>query len=1061
MAQKQTTRTKKLPPLSAEAEAQLYRGPIAWFARNPVASNLMMVFIVCAGAISAFQLPKTLTPNFEINWIQVQLTYPGATPDEMEQSLVIKVEEALREVDGLKRVLSRSSNSFANVQVEVESGYDISQVQSEVRGAVDGIPSFPEGAEKPVVSRVPQLRHVNTLELSSDNLTAIELRELADSIKVELLADPQIYKVEIYGAANYEISIEVDEDTLRKYNLSLANVANAVRNSALDIPGGAVRTESGDILLQSKGRSYTQKDFERIVLLSFEDGTRVHIGDVAQVHDQFEEGQYISRLNGRNSIGLAPQAYDNQDVIDIAQAARQYAERKNKLLPQGTHIDVWSDTSYYLQGRINMMQKNLLLGMLLVFLILILFIDIKLSFWVMMGIPISFCGAYLLMPVEPFSVTINLLSLFALIMVLGIVVDDAIIIGESAYDVCEKRGHSVDSVVYGTQRIVVPAVFGVLTTVIAFSPTLFVTGVFAPFPREIGFVVFLCLVFSLIESKLILPAHLSHTKPSTASWLEPLRRLQRFCNHLLNHYVITGFYRPFLRLCIENRYTTIAGFLAVFVLAIGLVSGGIVRVVLTDSPPGDFIQSTIKMSEGTPDRMLVEHMEFMERKVLELEEQEKRAHGKGFLRFVNLWNDKDTGYLFLELHPQEDRNIEVDELMRRWREAVGVLPGTKVLAFSNAEGGGPEFSPLSLTLTGSDRTALRLAAEEVLHELRQYQGVFDIRSDIGDYRNELHIELKPEAERTGLRLADVGNQVRHAFYGYEAQRIQRGNDEIKVMVRYPERDRKNLTTLQYMPIRTHEGNYVPFSQVAQGSVLPSAAELVRVDGSPAIDVTADTDNEVVTARDLVTALLDEVRPKLARKYRVDIKPSANSESENEMLTFLLVGFVLALFANYVFIAMPLRSYVQPAIVMASIPFCMIGAIIGHYFTNLPVSMLSLFGIIAASGVVVNDGLILADFINKARLSGKETVDAVIDAGSQRYRAIMLTSLTTFFGLLPIMVENSAQARFVVPMAVSLSFGVLFATVVTLFMLPCMYMAANDLENMWKRLSFSNKKLAAE
>jgi multidrug efflux pump subunit AcrB len=459
--------------------------------------------------------------------------------------------------------------------------------------------------------------------------------------------------------------------------------------------------------------------------------------------------------------------------------------------------------------------------------------------------------------------------------------------------------------------------------------------------------------------------------------------------------------------------------------------------------------------------MLVEHMEFMEKKILEVEQEQKRIDGQGFLKFVNLWGFGNVGYLFLELDPQESRKVKVEEVMDRWRESVGVLPGTKALAFSNVEGGGPEFFPISLTLTGNDRKALRGAAEEVLAELTQYKGVFDIRSDIGDSRNELHIALKPEADRLGLKLSDVGNQVRHAFYGYEAQRIQRGNDEIKVLVRYPEHDRKNLATLRYMPIRTENGSYVPFSSVASGKILPSAVELVRVDGSPAIDITADADDKVISARDVVTKLTDKFKPRLAQKYRVDIAASASSESEQDLMTFLLLGFVLALFANYVFIAMPLRSYAQPAIVMAAIPFCMIGAILGHYFADLPLSMLSLFGVIAASGVVVNDGLILADFINKARATGKKTIDAVIDAGSERFRAIMLTSLTTFFGLLPIMLENSAQARFVVPMAVSLSYGVLFATVVTLFLLPCMYMAVHDIERYFKRDRSSQSALATQ
>lgn len=1035
---------------TAEERSAINRGAVSWFARNPVAANLLMLFIVFAGIFSAINIPRTLTPDFDINWVQISLTYPGATPEEVEHSLVVKVEEALREVTGIKQVVSRSYASQATISVEVDPDYKTSEVQAEIRGVVDGVPSFPEGAEKPVVSRAPTLRHVVSVEISGDDLSYRDMFNLADEIKLELLALPKISKVEIYGQADSEISIEVDENILKKYNITIEDVAYAVRRSALDLPGGSIRTDNGNILLHTKGRSYRQKDFELIPVLSFADGSSINIGDVATVRDGFVEGEFISRLNGRNSVGLAPQAYNNQDMMTIAGIARDYVDQKKTTLPPGVYLDTWSDVSDYLGGRINMMLKNLLLGSLFVFLVLILFIDIKLAFWVMMGIPISFCGAFALMPLEPFAVTINMLSLFALIMVLGIVVDDAIIVGESAYSECEKRGHSIDSVISGTHRILVPSIFGVLTTVIAFAPTIFVTGAFAAFPNEIGFVVILCLAFSLIESKLILPAHLAHTKPSTAAWLEPLRSLQRYCNHLLQNYVIKGFYRPFLRKCIEFRYTTIAGFIAVLILFVGLLGGGVIRVVLTDSPPGDFLQSSITMVRSAPNKQLIEHMKYMESQIIELDKEYIANSGTGFLQYVNMWStDGLDGRMFVELLPQEERSIKATDIMRQWRDKVGALPGTKVLSYSNAEAS-EEFAAISMVVSGDNYAALEIAALDVFDALEHYQGVYDVRSDVSDKRDELHIQLKPVAKNLGLDLTTVGNQVRHAFYGYEAQRIQRGSKEIKVMVRYPRDKRDNVTTLQNMSIRTANGGFVPFSSVAYIKTEPSVAERVRVNGRSAIQITAEIDKDLVSAGEVVDTILAQKVDIFKKKYGVTLERSAGSESEAELINFLILGFMLAMLANYCFIAMPLRSYAQPAIVMGAVPFCMIGALIGHLIVDIPLSILSLFGVVAASGVVVNDGLILADYINKMRAQGMNVVDAVIESGSHRYRAIMLTSLTTFFGLLPIMLEKTAQAVYVIPMAISLSYGVLFATVVTLFFLPCMYVAIEDPKRLWQR-----------
>ncbi len=1033
-------------PIPAEKVAGLHRGIIAWFARNPVSANLMMILIIITGTLSAFNMPRTLTPDFEIYWLQVEAEYPGATPEEVEQSIVLKIEEALREVEGLESVVSRSFNSRALVRMEVNSDYDVNDVQAEVRSAIDSIVSFPQDVERPVIGRVPILRHVNTIELHGE-LDPITMQELADEMETELLRLPDISRVDMYGARDYEISIEVAEATLRKYGLTLEDVGKAVQRTAVDMPGGNIRTANGQVPLHAKGRRFHQQDFEEITLLTFSDGTRLLLRDVAEIRDGFsdDDSRLISELNGAPSIGVATSAYNNQDVLDIAQQGREYAAQKQRSLPQGIMLKVWADVSTYVQGRLDMMQRSLLLGCLLVFLLLSVFIDIKLAFWVMLGIPISFLGAYALMAGEPFNVSINMLSLFALILVLGIVVDDAIIIGESATAASEEHGHSVDAVILGAQRVALPAVFGVLTTIVAFSPTVLVTGQFAAFPNEIGYVVTLCLLFSLLESKLILPAHLAHTKPSTSAWLAPLRRVQRKSNRFLQERVINLNYRPYLLRCVEYRYVTIAAFTGILILSLGLVLGGIIRFVLVDSVPGDFFVARVEMADGTPDQAMVAALRRLEEKAYELEQEIHESTGKHLIENINVWSEQRlVGEVFIELLPIKHQEISGNEILHRWRDMVGEISGARILAFSNADAGPEGDRDIALRVVGKDRKNLEKAALVLENALKRYAGIFDVRADVSDRTDEIHLTIKPAAEALGLSLAEVGRQVRYAFYGFEAQRIQRGNDEVKVMVRYPLQDRESINTLENMHIRTPEGAEVPLSSVAVLEVRPAPSKLVRIDGQPSIAISTDADTREVSPAAVISDINAKFKESLQKEYGAELLLDEDSKARNEMVVFLLAGFLLAMLANYCLLAVPLRSYTQPLIVMGAIPFGVIGAMIGHLLMGLPISMLSLFGIIAVSGVVVNDGIIMVDFINQGVAEGRSRTQAAIEAGVRRFRPILLTSLTTFVGLLPIMLEPSAQARYVIPMAVSLGFGVLFATGITLFLLPCLYVALGDL-----------------
>ena len=1032
--------------MSSLPEFDTNRGIIPWFARNSVAANLLMIVIIAVGLGTAFNIQRTIQPDFEINIVQITVPYPGATPDEVERGVVLKIEEALKDIESIESLESTASESIAILTAEVYEGYDTLAVMDEIKSAVDGIVSFPEQAERPIIKRVEFQNHALNVQLYGD-IDERGLKELAEQVKLELTLDENIAFVQINGARDFEISIEVSENTLLQYGLTLSEVADAIRRSSLDLPGGSIKTANGDILLRTRGQARSQHEFERVVLITYPDGTRLTLGDIATINDGFVEQDGFSFFDSQNSIGLQVFAVGNQDLIKVATAAKQYVEKKRGNLPEGVNIATWADITFYLEGRMTMMMENLGMGALLVFIVLGMFLNIKLAFWVMVGLPICFLGALVMMPFA--GISLNMLSLFGFILVLGIVVDDAIIIGESAYAEAENKGHSIDSVITGALRVATPATFGVLTTIMAFSPTLFTEGAFSPFPEAVGWVVILCLSFSLIESKWILPAHLAHSTPGTTGiWLK-IDKIPQFFNGKLNHFV-TEYYRPFIHKAIENRYLTGSIFSAMLIITIGLIAGGIVRFVMIPEVPSDFIKANLEMIEGTPEAQTRQAFEYMDKALTKVDLDYQREHlnssNKRLISHVQAFATSGRTVSFMvELTKNELRDIDGNEIARRWREEIGDIPGSKILAISSADQtSGPA---ISLKLSSSSNTELDAASKEIEEALGHYKGVFDIRNGASAIQDEIVLDIKPSAEVLGISSASLGRQLRDAFYGAEAQRIQRGNDEVKVMVRYPSEARTTISDLQNMYIRSADSAYVPLSSVASMSIEPGFSERKRVDGERSVTVTAQVD-KTYTAPDKVTSTIINtlVKDIFPEKYpSVIVQLSGESEESGVLMKSLAIGFVLALFGIYALLAIPLRSYLQPLIIMGVIPFGIIGAVVGHIVLNMSFSMMSFFGVIALSGVVVNDSLIMVDFINSAIARGDRLIDAVVDSGCLRFRAILLTSLTTFFGLLPMLLESSLQAQFVIPMAVSLGFGIIFATVITLILIPCLYIVLDDVK----------------
>ncbi len=1036
------------------------KGLIAWFASNNVAANLLMLFIIVAGVISVFTIRKQTTPDFELNTIQVRVEYRGAAPQEVEEGVVVKIEEAIQDVNGIVEIRGNASEGMGSVTAEVESGADMNEVLNEIKTRVDAISTFPALTEKPVIYKEEVPIHVVFVAVHGE-LDEFSRKEIAQEVRDELVQIPEVTQVQFLGDRPYEISIEVSERVLQQYGLTMTEISDAIRASSVDLPGGTINSSGGDILLRTEGQVYTGLEYADLVLRTFSDGTRLTLGDIAEINDGFVETEGYGHFDGNRTATLRILASGQQNELKTADAVRQYIEEKRETLPEGINLDIWIDRSHYLEGRLEMMSKNMWQGALLVFIVLSLFLRMKVAFWVVIGIPITFLGALWLMPHGPWPVTINMISLFGFIVVLGIVVDDAIIIGESAYTRIREDGHTLDNVIKGARQVAVPATFGVLTTMAAFAPMLFVGGIVGPFFEALSMVVILCLMFSLVESKLILPTHLVHAKikpideedlfnPQRDVRLRevPMRffqRIQRRVQHGLQH-VIHNWYRPMVERAIDNRGVTVTLFFAMLIITAGLLGGGIVRFVLFPDVPGDFIRTELQMQTGTPPEVRNEVLARVESAVIELNDEyvAENPDTLPMISHVGAFTTSDTGaILFVEMPMSSDRPFEGEEISDLWRERVGEIPGVRELTFSGGDnvGGG---APLSFRLSGTNYENLEAAAAEMEDRLADFEGVFDIRNSGSSGGQEIRLTIKPEAEALGLTMTSLGRQVRQAFFGEEAQRIQRGQDELRVMVRYPREDRRSIADLENMRIRTPTGDEVPFESVAEMSFGEGYSTIRRLNRERTVTVSANIDPLRVEPREIISTIDDEFVPDLLARYPgVSYGLEGASQEEQNFLRNLGVASIAAIFLIYALIAIPLHSYGQPLVIMAVIPFGLIGAVIGHIIMGEAVSMFSLFGLVALAGVVVNDSLIMVDFINKARASGVPLKRAVIESGTKRFRAIILTSFTTAAGLMPIMLETSVQAQFVIPMAISLSFGILFATLITLFLVPCLYMLQLD------------------
>jgi len=1022
-------------------------GIISWFARNSVAANLLMIAIIVAGVIGISKLRQQVFPDMVTNSISVQVPYPGAAPQEVEEGIIILIEENIKEIEGIKKLTSSAREGSGSINIEVEEGYEVASVLDEVKIRIDSIPNLPDLAERPVIYENRMQRQVMWISVFGD-AGERALKEYANDIKTELLSQPNVSIVQVNGTRPYEVGIMVSDYQLRKYGLTLQQVAQAIRSYSLDLPSGTIKTRGGDILVRTKNQAYTGLDFAQIPLMTLADGTTLLVGDIAAIDDGFAEYQFISRFDGKDSVNMRIQASLESDDLLIADEVYAYLDKKQAELPDGISVDAWGDGTYYLKGRLEMMQKNMIAGVILVFIVLALFLRFKLAFWVMVGIPLCFLGAFALMYMYPaFAMTINMITLFGFILVLGIVVDDAIIIAESAWSSIEKHGHSVDSVIKGARKVALPATFGVLTTMAAFYPTLAISGPWSNAMASMGLVVIFCLFFSLIESKIILPAHLAHMKLNKVEDTKNplLRKIKQFFRSIrlaisgaLKRF-INNVYAPGLKKLLNYRGLTVLSFICLLLITtVGFISGGLVKTTMMPNIPGDGVFVEVKMAEGSTAEQTIKSITIVEQKLNEIHEEVKAEYGIGVKQHSVTWSNNNTGaYMWTELVKSENMPINQYKFTDMWRDRVGQLPSVQEVSFGN---GGPGGGGVGYRLIGSDIDELQIVSEKIKTKLSEYDGVYDISDGLSGGKEEIVVDLKPHGRNLGLTVQGLSTQVRNAFYGAEAQRFLRDTEEVKVFVRYPLEDRRSIGNLEQMPVRTPSGEYVTFSDVATYQVSEGYSRISRIDGVRANRISADVSQQAsITPGEVHTDMMMNVIPDILQEHpSVKMVPGGPSEDEQTLQSEMGLGGLIALLMIYGLMAIPLKSYVKPAVVMSAIPFGIIGAMFGHLFLGLDLSMFSLFGIIALSGVVVNDSLLMVDFIGRAREDGMSRIDAAVNAGTQRFRAIILTSLTTFFGLLPITMETSLQAQLVIPMAVSLGFGIVFATLITLVWVPCLY-----------------------
>lgn len=1018
-------------------------GIIGWFARNHVAANLLMLLILGAGLYTLLNgIQKETMPEFSQNQIRISIPLRGGTPEEVEEGVLIRIEEAVNTIEGIARTESQGFEGAGVVVLNIADGYVVQEVLDEVQLAVDSISGFPSEAERPQIRLIQGFGDDGVINVQVyGDIDVFDLQDIATDIRNEILELPSVSQANLEGISSTEISVEVSAANLRRYNLTLDAIAGAIRQWSVDLPGGGIRTEGGYIRVRAKGQAYTAEEFSEITLIAGDDGRVVKLGDVATIIDGYSDTNFYSFFNGQPSIGIAVDAGKGEDALQISEEVRNFVKNRKLTLPPSVGLDYWADTTYYLNERLNMMLKNVGLGAILVFVLLGLFLHLRVAIWVCVGLPVAFLGALWLLPT--LGVSLNLVSLFGFILVIGVVVDDAIVIAESAHAETERNGYTIENIIRGARRVAVPATFGVLTTVAAFVPMLIAQGRLTVMFQAIGFVVVLCLLFSLVESKLILPSHMALMKGSSGR----RKGIADATNRGLD-WIRARVYVPSLQKLLQYRYATVCSFFALLLLTIGFYLSPFLNKSFFPTMESDFMQVRVNIMDGMPEHYIIDVAETIVAGMQAVNEQVMATSDaqEAPIKHVFAWIGSETSArMFAELAKPEARTLKPTEIAAQWRAQVGNLAGTTELIISGEQ---RLFSgsPIAFNLTSKNFDALDAAAEELAAKLEDYGDVYEVRTPIATGPDEIQLHIKPEGIAVGLTLSRLARQVREAFFGVEAQRLLRGETEYRVIVRYPKTERVSIGNLENMWVRLPDGRETPFGSVADYTISPGYGSITRVDGKRSMLVSGEADLQTVDPVELFQDLQTTFFPSLKERYpSVSVARAGSLQDQLVAMNDLGLAMIIALSAIYILLAIPLRSYVQPLIIMSVIPFGLIGAVVGHALLGAEFNISSNIGCIALTGVVVNDSLILVHYYNrKRRTDNASMLSAILSAGKARLRAIVLTSLTTFFGLVPILLETSLQAKIVANMAISLGFGILFATVITLILIPCLLRIGGDI-----------------
>ena len=1088
----------------SDPDAALKRsGVLAWMANNSVAANLLMIVLVVGGLLMLSNIKQEVFPEFSLDMVTVNVAYPGASPAEVEQGVLLAIEEAVRDVDGVKKVTATAQEGVGAVTIELLLGTNPDRALADVKSSVDRITSFPQDIERPIVSLVQSRHEVISLLVYGDKDEAT-LRGVAERVRDDLLASDEITVVDLAAVRPYEISVEVPQETLRRYGLTLGQIAARISQASVELPGGGVKTAGGEILVRTTERRDRGNEFAEIGILSRPDGSEIKLGDIATIDDGFADTDQEARYDGKPAAMVKVYRVGDQTPTAVASVVHQYvAEQKDKL-PEGVAIGQWLDWSQIYQDRVNLLMTNGAFGLVLVMIVLGLFLELRLAFWVTLGIPVSFTGALLFLPAVDAS--INMISLFAFIITLGIVVDDAIVVGEAVYKRRQSGVSYYRAAVEGVREVGVPVIFAVVTTLMAFAPLMFVPGIMGKFFWVVPVVVIAVLSVSLVESLLILPAHLSHRggvlltllifdaallllgPPSFALRVllvvvgvaclvglvllpagdaeerGPMglihRQQQRFSRGV--EWFVEHVFTPVVRRAIDRRYLTLSIAVAMLLAAAGLRVGNRVKFTFMPKVEGDVVSASLEMPFGTAVADTSAEMGRMmdiAREILdEWGGRDTVARGtfavvgqSGVVQSSHRGGATSSGGHIAEaavyLVPVDDRPFTGEDFAREWRKRTGEIAGAESLKF-NFNTGPQAGSPIDIQLSHTDIGVLELAAQKVAAGLREYEtaGVYNIDDGFAPGKEQLDLELRPEARSLGVTELDLARQIRSSFYGAEAVRQQRGRDEVRTFVRLPDGERRSEYDIETLLIRTPGGGEMPLEQAAEVHRGRSYTQITRADGRRVVNVTADIDETKGNAGEVIKAVEANVLPDVLDQFHgLSYTLSGEQEAQAEAMGNLGFGFLMALIAIYALLAVAFRSYVQPAIIMIVIPFGFVGAVLGHVAMGYTLSLMSLMGVVALAGVVVNDSLILIVAANQYRGEGMTPFDAMVAAGARRFRPILLTSLTTFFGLAPMILETSVQAKFLIPMAISLGFGVLFATFITLLLVPAVYAIVEDLK----------------